>query len=63
MSIEFDEETKFRDTYNKLNEKQNSGLTAWLIKKNIVKSEKDAKIIMVVVTIVCFAASILLFLN
>jgi len=63
MSIEFDEEIKFRNTYNQLNEKTSSGLTSWMIKKGIVKGEKDAKLVMIIVIVVCFALSLFFLLK
>jgi len=63
MSVEFDEETKFKNLYNNINKSELSGLTGWLIKKNIVKDEKNAKSVMIIVIIVCFALSIFFILK
>ena len=48
MSVEFDEETKFNNMYNKSVSSAPSGLTAWIIKAGIVKDEKGAKNIMII---------------
>ena len=63
MSIEFNEETKFNDTYNKSVSKSSSGITEWLIKKGIAKNENGAKNIMIIISILCFALSILLIIK
>lgn len=58
MPVEFDEEIKFNDSYNKLTSETSSGLTAWLIEKGIAKNEKNAKSVMIIVSILCFALTI-----
>ena len=62
MPVEFDEEKKFNNMYSSSvsGSVSDSGLTSWLIKKNIVKDEKGAKSFMTLVTILCFGLSIFL---
>jgi len=63
MSVEFDEETKFNNTYNESVSKQSSGLTTWLIEKGVVKNEKGAKLLMIFTIILCFTLTIFLLLK
>jgi hypothetical protein len=63
MSVEFDEEIKFNNSYNKSISTSTSGLTEWMIKKGIVKTEKSAKSLMIIVTILCFALAIFIALK
>lgn len=56
---------QFEEGYNQINSQyyrggsSERGLTAWLIKKGIVKDAKSAQVILLVVAIVCFAAAFL----
>ena len=63
MSVEFDNEIKFKNLYDNVSRSEISGLAGWLIKKNIVKDEKNAKSVMVIIVIVCFALSIFFLLK
>lgn len=58
MSVEFDEEAKFNSLYSKSISRPSTGLTGWLINVGISKDEKDARNIMIIVAIICFALSI-----
>ena len=58
MSLEFDEEKKFNNEYDKLTPNAKQGLTNWLIKIGAAKDENGAKNIMIVVSIICFALAI-----
>ncbi|MFH0755643.1 MAG: hypothetical protein V1910_03225 [bacterium] len=58
MSIEFNEETKFNNIYNKSVKKPSSSIMTFMIKKGIVKDENSAKNIMIIISILCFALSV-----
>ncbi len=58
MSVEFDEETKFNNTYQNSTSDTVSGLTGWLIEVGVAKDENGAKNIMIAVTIICFVLAI-----
>lgn len=63
MSVEFSEEKNFNSAYSQSVSSTGSGLTNWLIKKNIVKSETGAKGLMVVVILLCFGLTIFLLIK
>jgi len=58
MSVEFDEEAKFNNMYNKSLSKPYSGLTKWIIENGLAKDERGAKNIMIIVSIICFSLAI-----
>ncbi len=53
MSVEFNEENKFNETY-KSAESSKSGLSDWLVKIGAAKDEKKANNLMIVVAVICF---------
>ena len=59
MSVQFDEENKFNESFQAA-EKPTGGIAKWLIEKRIVKDAAGANKIMIVVAIVCFALAVYL---
>ena len=58
MSVEFEEEKQFNSAYNQAISSAPKGITGWLIKTGIVKDEKGAKNLMIIVSIICFTLAI-----
>lgn len=63
MSVEFDEELKFNDSFRKFSPESSSGLANWLIKNGIAKDEVAAKNIMILISIICFSLAIYFLFN
>jgi hypothetical protein len=59
MSIEFDQDNEFMKIYaNKNSSSSSGGINNWLVKKGIAKDSKGADMIMIIVSVVCFAIAI-----
>ncbi|MFA6430749.1 MAG: hypothetical protein WC229_03750 [Candidatus Paceibacterota bacterium] len=59
MSVQFEEENRFNESFKKRDSSGSSGgITKWLIKNRIVKDEKGANKIMVIVTIICLIIAV-----
>jgi len=58
MAISFDEEQQ-ENEFRKINDGtlKKSRMTAWLIKKGIVKTEKKAQFVLLAIVIICIAAT------
>jgi len=57
MSVEFEQEKEFDKTYE-INRGSSSGLTNWIVKTGIAKDEKNARIVMAIIAIICFILAI-----
>ena len=61
MSVQFEEEQNFNNSYNKSVSKSSSGgLTSWIIKNGWAKDEKGANAMMIIIMLLCFALAIFL---
>lgn len=58
MSVQFDEERNFNETFHKSISGNNSKMVEWLIKKGLAKDEKGAKAILIIVALICFALTV-----
>jgi hypothetical protein len=58
MSVQFDEEKSFNESFHKSVSGNNSKMAEWLIKKGLAKDENGAKTIMIVLALICFALTI-----
>ncbi len=57
MTVEFNEEKEFSKDYN-TQKTQKSGMSLWLIKNGITKTERGSQILLIMVAIICFALAI-----
>lgn len=57
MSVEFNEHKPIDSMY----QPNRGGFAGWLIKKKLAKDEKGAQVIMIILTILCFALSFYFF--
>jgi uncharacterized membrane protein len=57
MGLEFNEEKEFNKSFE-TREAPTSTLTKWVLATKITKDEKGAKLVMSIVTIVCFLLAI-----
>lgn len=63
MSVQFEEEKNFNEVFYKESSKGGSKMTEWMIKKGIVKTEKEAKIFSIVIAVICFALAIFIIIK
>jgi hypothetical protein len=63
MSVEFDENNKFKNLYAQGNQNHagGSGIIGWLIKNNVVSNEKGANTLLIIITIICLFLSAYIF--
>ncbi len=57
MAVEFSEEENFNRVYNE-KPTQTSGLTNFIIKIGLANNEGGAKVVMIIVAVICFALAI-----
>ncbi|MFA5934697.1 MAG: hypothetical protein WC827_02330 [Candidatus Paceibacterota bacterium] len=57
MGLEFNEEKEFNKSFE-TGPEPTSIFTKWIIKAKLAKDEKQAKLVMSIITIVCFALAI-----
>ena len=57
MGLEFNEEKEFNKSFETKAE-PTSTLTKWIMKAHLAKDEKQAKLVMSIITIVCFFLAI-----
>jgi|GEM_PF-1319088 len=57
MSVEFTEEENFNKSYRSI-QPEASGINNFFIKIGLAKSESGARVVMILISIVCFALAI-----